>query len=352
MCLSGNDPAGRAYVDSSYNNCKNMNLGADKVSTPSEIKAQFHKSIQTGPFENRSGYMNHIGGWAESGRAIEVGLARVAKLGAKIRAGAEVVSFQKEGKKVTGVVLKSGEKIPAELVVVAAGAWTPSLLANPSVNMRMPEVVATGQTVAMIKLTPEEYEIQKHAPVVFNLDTGYYIFPPTKDGIVKMAIHAAGFTNCKAPCATTGKNISIPRTKLTPGAESGAIPVEALRTMRLALAAHYPALANKPFADTRLCWYCDTVTGDWLVDYHPDYDNLFLATGGSGHAFKFAPNVGREVLALIERTGNSLFQDRFSFQPTVGAGADVRNGVRKEIVEGELCQHSDMVAGAREAGRL
>jgi hypothetical protein len=28
--------------------------------------------------------------------------------------------------------------------------------------------------------------------------------------------------------------------------------------------------------------YCDTHTGDWLIDYHPDFDNLVVATGDSG----------------------------------------------------------------------
>jgi hypothetical protein len=28
--------------------------------------------------------------------------------------------------------------------------------------------------------------------------------------------------------------------------------------------------------------YCDTHTGDWLIDYHPDLDNLVVATGDSG----------------------------------------------------------------------
>jgi hypothetical protein len=28
--------------------------------------------------------------------------------------------------------------------------------------------------------------------------------------------------------------------------------------------------------------YCDTVTGDWLIDYHPDFDNLVVASGDSG----------------------------------------------------------------------
>ena len=42
-------------------------------------------------------------------------------------------------------------------------------------------------------------------------------------------------------------------------------------------------------------------TGDFLIAYHPEYNNLFLATGGSGHAFKFFPVIGEKIVAAIER---------------------------------------------------
>ena len=42
-------------------------------------------------------------------------------------------------------------------------------------------------------------------------------------------------------------------------------------------------------------------TGDFLITYHPEYNNLFIATGGSGHAFKFFPVIGKKVVATLER---------------------------------------------------
>ena len=41
--------------------------------------------------------------------------------------------------------------------------------------------------------------------------------------------------------------------------------------------------------------------GNFLIDYHPSCGNLFIATGGSGHAFKFFPVIGEKILAAIER---------------------------------------------------
>lgn len=40
--------------------------------------------------------------------------------------------------------------------------------------------------------------------------------------------------------------------------------------------------------------------GDFLITYHPDYPNLFVATGGSGHGYKFLPVLGDKIVDAIE----------------------------------------------------
>ena len=42
--------------------------------------------------------------------------------------------------------------------------------------------------------------------------------------------------------------------------------------------------------------------GDFIVSPHPTTQNLFLATGGSGHAYKFFPVLGDKVVDALEGT--------------------------------------------------
>ena len=42
----------------------------------------------------------------------------------------------------------------------------------------------------------------------------------------------------------------------------------------------------------RRCLYSDTFDRHFLIDRHPEADNLTVAAGGSGHAFKMAPVLG------------------------------------------------------------
>lgn len=40
--------------------------------------------------------------------------------------------------------------------------------------------------------------------------------------------------------------------------------------------------------------------GDFLVTYHPAHPGLFLATGGSGHGYKFFPVLGEKIVDALE----------------------------------------------------
>jgi hypothetical protein len=72
-------------------------------------------------------------------------------------------------------------------------------------------------------------------------------------------VHDKGVTNPPSGKeGTSFKDTSVPRTKLTPGAEDGMIPLRMLRTLRRELRRVYPELGEKDFVYTRLCWYVFT----------------------------------------------------------------------------------------------
>jgi sarcosine oxidase len=60
--------------------------------------------------------------------------------------------------------------------------------------------------------------------------------------------------------------------------------------------------ANPAYRQTRVCQYENTSTGDFLIDRHPDHENVWLVGGGSGHGFKHGPAVGEYVTRLITTT--------------------------------------------------
>jgi glycine/D-amino acid oxidase-like deaminating enzyme len=83
-----------------------------------------------------------------------------------------------------------------------------------------------------------------------------------------------------------------------------------LTAVRAYLARRMPVLAKAVVTETRVCQYENTSNGDFLIDRHPAFENVWLVGGGSGHGFKHGPAVGEHVAALI--SGDAKVEPRFA----------------------------------------
>jgi monomeric sarcosine oxidase len=81
-----------------------------------------------------------------------------------------------------------------------------------------------------------------------------------------------------------------------PDTQSRIVSPAMTETVRKYVARRFPALKDAPIVETRVCQYENTSSGDFLIDRHPDMENVWFAGGGSGHGFKHGPAVG-EYLA-------------------------------------------------------
>jgi len=81
---------------------------------------------------------------------------------------------------------------------------------------------------------------------------------------------------------------------------------------RAFLGERFPVLAGAPVVESRVCQYENTSTGDFLIDRHPDFKNVWLVGGGSGHGFKHGPAMGEHVCGLIE--GRVAPEPRFALE--------------------------------------
>jgi glycine/D-amino acid oxidase-like deaminating enzyme len=70
-----------------------------------------------------------------------------------------------------------------------------------------------------------------------------------------------------------------------------------------------PALGDAPLVESRVCQYENTSNGDFLIDRHPEHENVWIVGGGSGHGFKHGPAVGEYVANLM--TTNAEPEARF-----------------------------------------
>ena len=76
-----------------------------------------------------------------------------------------------------------------------------------------------------------------------------------------------------------------------------------LSAVRAYLAERVPLLADAPVTESRICQYENTSNGDFLIDRHPAFENVWIVGGGSGHGFKHGPAVGEYAAAMIAGAG-------------------------------------------------
>lgn len=354
----------------------------ERLDTPQDIRAILclppNHSPRLGQPESehlgRTGYINRSSGWANAEGAMRIEMRRIlehrqdpARLTLR-RAKVDRFLFSRADNKskpsVTGVYLTDSSCLKADLIILATGAWTPSLLDLTG------RVQSTAQCLAYLPLTTSEADSLSAMPVLLNLSTGCFVIPPALNTAspsaspilrsstatyeeeedayythhLKVAGHCHGYLSPRPITVATPSS----KIRLCPSLPSSSpVPPPALEGLREFLCSIFPSsspLSSRLFSSSRLCHYTDTPTGDFLITYHPEYENLFLCTGGSGHGFKFLPVLGREVLKILERRGGE-WQRLWGWKDQhVGEwkGDGSRGGEMGELLENAMKEGGEM----------
>jgi sarcosine oxidase len=196
-----------------------------------------------------------------------------------------------DGANLEGIKTTAGETLRAGRYVFACGPWMPKMFPSLLGNRIFP----TRQEVFFF--APENGD-DRFEPgrlpgwADFNDGDIYYGFPDLESRGFKIAHDAHGVpfdpdTGDRRPTAA------------------------ALDDVRAYLKKRFPALAERPMVEARVCQYENSSNGDFLIDRHPRWENALLLGGGSGHGFKHGPAVGKYAADLL--TGRlASVEPRFS----------------------------------------
>ena len=367
LCFTA-EPGKEAYVASSMENVQSLILAELEVNGPDaassvldsiQILNGLHDMLsvtKTGGASGTHGYLNRRSGWADADASMRFGRKKLESYHrVKFVTGTVTrLLFSATRDVVEGAVLDDGRVLRADLTVLAAGAWTPTLL-----DLRG-RVVASGQILTYLDISDDEAEALSHTPVQLNMSTGMFVIPPPPPAkhihyedhmrrlYLKIARHGHGYMNYATipnPEDPTQQpmTISVPHTN--PSARTGAQPipqegVAACRDFLSSILDKSSPMHTRPFSFTRICHYADTPTGDFLLDYHPRYGGtLFLATGGNGHGFKFLPVIGDKIVDCIVGECPAEFKDKWCWKEAVFSewpGDGSRGGRKGMILAEEL----------------
>ncbi|KAG6857205.1 hypothetical protein H0H87_008271 [Tephrocybe sp. NHM501043] len=216
-----------AYANAAYQNDVALGATLTYFSDAEAIRASFSSVVPTATFEGHAGYLNRDNGWADAGQGIAIMIEKVISLGGKFLSSKSVkrISRNLDGE-TNGVECEDGTFYEAATVVIATGSWTTS--AFPDIAARHTTGLSTGK---------DEAELYKDVPVVLDFRTGFYIFPPTNKGIVKMAMHLTGYTHTK-------NGVSTPRTITDSPTRGLLIPKHNVRELRAQLRKFLPVIGR------------------------------------------------------------------------------------------------------------
>jgi monomeric sarcosine oxidase len=220
-------------------------------------------------------------------RATECCLALADRLrarGGTLREGAQVTRVEPSGDG-GQVWLASDETLTADRVVVAAGPWIADVLPD----FHIPVRITRQQVCYFGGLDQETFGVGRFP--VFLAGMNHYGFPMHGPGWLKVGLHHFG--------ATADPNR---------GYEPDSDEVEATRAF---LRAVIPGAAQAELAGVDRCMYDVTADEDFILDYHPGGRGVLIASGFSGHGFKFGVLVGRLLCALALDTEPEFPLERF-----------------------------------------
>jgi monomeric sarcosine oxidase len=191
--------------------------------------------------------------------------------------------------KVASIETGDGERISAGEYVFACGAWLgkifPGLLGE--------RIFPTRQEVFFFGVPAGNAQFAMPAmPGWIFVADGVYGLPDLENRGFKIALDQHG-------------------ERVDPDTQSRIVAKESAEWMRSYVQRRFPALRDAPIVETRVCQYENTSNGDFLVDRHPEMENVWLVGGGSGHGYKHGPALGEYVAAQVLASGTPA-EPRFS----------------------------------------
>ncbi len=219
-------------------------------------------------------------------RAVACVLEDAVRLGAQFEI-AEIRPPTTDGK-LTSLSTSKGDLIQANQFVFACGPWLGKLFPK----LLGPRIFPTRQEVFFFGSPGGESRFAAPAlPTWFFQDDDVYGMPDIESRGLKIACDRHG-------------------ARVDPDTQSRLVSKEGVDWARNYVARRFPALEKSEITETRVCQYENTSNGDFLIDRHPDWDNVWMAGGGSGHGFKHGPAFGEYLAGVL--VGNSHPESRFS----------------------------------------
>lgn len=270
------------FVTGAARSARHFNLPAETLSA-AEVRARFPgfqlPESLVAVYEPNAGILRPEA-------CVRAALDVAERRGAELHFQEPVLDWQANG---DGVTVRTPQgRYTAERLVIAAGPWSYSVLAD----LGLPLTVRRIVNAHFAPTAPDRFRPEVCPIYLIKVPEGeFYGFPDMPDEGVKIGGPHEGGTEC------------------TPETIDRDVHPEEVALLRRVLDRYLPG-ASGDVIRTLTCMYTNTPDRDFIIDRHPAYPQVIFGCGFSGHGFKFASAVG-EIMAELALEGRTRHQIGF-----------------------------------------
>lgn len=184
-------------------------------------------------------------------------------------------------------------------------------------------------------MTPEETQLYRNLPVLYNPGIGFFIEPDEDNHELKICDEHPGYIRLLPVPGEPQKKRSVPFAKHQ-------IPLEDERRARGFLQHTMPHLAERPLAFGRICWDTDTPDRFFLIDRHPMHASLLVACGGSGNGAMQMPSIGGFIVDALEGRLSPELKHACRWRPDTAVNRDWTSTQDRFGGEGKIMDFQDV----------
>jgi len=275
-----------AFERGSIKMLRTSKIRYQQLSTPAMKKRWPHinfEGIEWGIFEPECGYLDArascaavLGEFVKAGGRYHQAAVLDGVLEAAVPDGLPIQQSRISNQE--SLRLSDGSQLTADVFVFACGPWLGKLFPKTIGDL----VRATKQDVFFFGTPPGDTRFHDpNCPVWADHRGKFYYGIPGSD---RRGFKIADDTRGPDFDPTSGERV---------------INAETLKDVREYIAFRFPALKDAPLVETRVCQYEQAPDSHFIIDRHPENENVWLVGGGSGHGFKHGPAVGEMLSQLV-----------------------------------------------------
>lgn len=177
------------------------------------------------------------------------------------------------------ISLSDQSQLQADQYVFACGPWLPKIFPN----LLQQHLTLSRQEVYYFATPPAATTSFQSAALPVWIDLGesvYYGIPNSQHRGFKLADDSR-------------------RESIDPDTTDRVPRIENIERSRAYLSHRFPSLGQAALIESRVCQYTNTADGHFIIDRHPEADNLWIAGAGCGHAFKMGPAIGKYISNIV-----------------------------------------------------